>query len=366
MLSLLFKPKQRKAVFALMKEAKRRGVSVDELMDVLTPEELSEFIPPDKKERPVDVTKWGLPADDEVTTERFFSDLALAEADTAARSGDWAPAAELFAEIGADWDRRATVASWLGETAANDDTWLKTWQAARPGDPDAAVVHAEGLVRLAWQIRGGYRADETSREQFAGFFRVLEEAEDATKEAIELAPEDPTPWCTMLTLARGRQYEHERFRPLWTELMARAPLHHGGHIQALQYWCAKWGGSHELMYAFAEEAAAKSPSLAVMPLAAAHEAEIADAPAWKTKQVNAALDRLLPWLDGEGARHLSAREDRAYAALALVEAGRHTEAVEQFRKLGTHADGGVWAYYAVPKRKFLTTRYQACRHAARR
>ncbi|GAA4539627.1 DUF4034 domain-containing protein [Amycolatopsis samaneae] len=365
MLSLLFKPKERKAVFALMKEAKRRGVSVEDLMDVLTPEELAEFIPPDKKERPVDVTRWGLPADGEITTDRFFVDLALAEADTAARAGDWAPAAELLAEIGTDWDRRAAVVSSLGDAAAHDDTWLKAWQAARPGDPDAAVVHAEGLVGLAWQIRGGYTADQTSREQFTGFFRVLEQAEAATRAATELAPEDPTPWGTMITLARGRQYEHEQFRPLWNELVTRAPLHRAGHIQALQYWCAKWRGSHERMFAFAEESAAKSPSLAVLALQAAHEAEIGDAPAWKTKQVDAALDRLLPWLDEAGARHPAVREDRAYAALALVEAGRHGEAVGQFRKLGTHADGDVWSYYAVPKRKFLTTRYRACRHARR-
>ena len=50
MLSLLFKPKRRKAVLALMKAAKAAGMSVEEYTKTLTPEQLAAFLPPDKTE----------------------------------------------------------------------------------------------------------------------------------------------------------------------------------------------------------------------------------------------------------------------------------------------------------------------------
>ena len=53
-----------------------------------------------------------------------------------------------------------------------------------------------------------------------------------------MLPDDPTPWNTLLTLARGLRRDHDEFRAMWTELIARDPLHHNGHLQALQYWCA--------------------------------------------------------------------------------------------------------------------------------
>ena len=372
MLSLLFKPKRRKAVLALMKAAKAAGMSVEEYTKTLTPEQLAAFLPPDKSEPKVkmpDVALWGLPPDDQVTAEKFIADLRVAEAVEAARSEAWQPAAALLAEIGTDWDRRAAVVLELADAAAHDDGWLKAWQRARPGDPDAAVVNAQGLVHLAWQIRTSYAAEKVSREQWQSFFRVLEDAEAASGAAAKLAPEDPTPWRTMLTVARGRQYENDRFRAVWAELVARDPVHRSGHDQALQYWCEKWFGSHELMFAFAEEAAAKSPRLAVLELVAAHEAVFGDdaehRAAWQSERVGRALDRLLPWLDGEGRDHPSTRTDRAYAAKALVEQGRCDEAVEQFRHLGVHADANVWAYSGRARVEFRKTRYLACHGATR-
>jgi hypothetical protein len=92
-------------------------------------------------------------------------------------------------------------------------------------------------------------------------------------------------------------------------------------------------------------------------------------PIWRSRFVRDALDAALPWLDGEGTQHPATREDRAYAICALHHNGRHDEAVDQFRKLGGHADGYVWTFTtdvrrsADPVKQFAALRALSCRKA---
>ncbi|MFJ9781699.1 DUF4034 domain-containing protein [Amycolatopsis sp. NPDC101161] len=361
----LFNSKRRKAAVALVKAARARGMSVEDYAKTLSPAELAQYVPQDgkpKTEMP-DVALWGLPPDKDVTAAKFFADARLAEAVAAYRAGDWQPGAALLADLGTDWDRRAFAVQQLGDAAADDDAPVKAWRVT--GTADAEAVHAQGLVALAWQIRTSFAAERVSEDQWAGFFRVLEQAEEAVRAAAAAAPADPTPWYTMLTIARGRQYGNDAFREVWAELVARDPVHRQGHEQALQYWCAKWFGSHEQMFAFADEAVAKAPKLAGLGLVAAHEAEAKEVEAWKSDRTAKALDVVLPWLAGDGRDHPANLRDRAYAAKALVVAGRCDEAVEQFKVLGAHADALVWAYGGKPVFEFVKTRYLACHGATR-
>ncbi|WP_326566853.1 DUF4034 domain-containing protein [Amycolatopsis rhabdoformis] len=365
-ISLLFNPRRRKTAMALAKAARERGMTVAEFTSSLSREDLARYVAPDKKAPHVtvpDVTKFGLPPDADVTADTFVSDREIDEAERAFVSGDWKPAAQLLSEIGTGWDRRTILVRSLGEAVANDEAALDLWRDERPGDPDAAAVNAEGLVCLAWQVRSSLRAEHVSREQFQKFFAILESAKPAAQEAAALAPEDPTPWVTMLAVARGLQYENDAFREVWEQLVARDPHHLPAHNSALQYWCEKWFGSHELMWAFAEEGAAKHPKLARLPLVAAHEADYRGVKgAWRNPLVAPAVDRLLPWLDGEGRDDPGTVTSRAYAARALVELGRGEEAVEQFRHLGVHADALVWAYGNKGRiAEFKRVRYLACR-----
>ncbi|GAB3720104.1 hypothetical protein GCM10027598_33380 [Amycolatopsis oliviviridis] len=359
----LLKSRERKAVFAMMKEAKRRGVEIDELKNVMTPEEFVALLPPEKpkfKGKVPDVTRWGLPPDNEVSTKQYWTDEEVLAVQESTARGEWTGAAALLASTWGDWDRRNLVTGALGEAAATDDGWLRAWREARPGDPGAALVNAESLVHVAWEVRSGLQAKHVTEEQFAAFFRVLAQAEEAVHEASELAPADPTPWVTALAIAMGQQAENDQYLEVWAELTERDPQHRGAHTRALQYWCAKWFGSNEKMWEFAETAAAKSPKLAPLLLIAAHESEFQDVSAWRDPRVAGALDGIVAWLDGEGRDHPSTRSDRAYAAKALVENGRFDEAVEQFRHLGTRADAGIWAYSGDARGEFLATRYAAC------
>jgi hypothetical protein len=355
-LSLLFKPKELITVIRLMREAKRLGVEIEDLpTDVVA----THVLPKTHPER------YGLVPDAEVTTSTPMEDLALAAVKDDVRAGNWQNAADLVTTTLGDWDRRQRVVWALADLAAKDDTWMTAWQAARPGDPHWAVVHAMSLVSLAWDIRGSAAASETTRSQFDGFHRVLLEAREAAAVAAAVLPEDPTPWNTMLTLARGLQVSHDEFRAIWTELISRDPLHHNGHQQALQYWCRKWHGSDEMALEFALVAAAKSPKFLAWPLHAAYEAQSTSPDVWKTPAVVASLDALLDRLADQGSDTYSVRDDRGYAAFALMRLQRFEEAVGQFRALGALADAGPWDYSEQPRLVFLAFRGAAVKAMAR-
>ncbi|CAM5680497.1 hypothetical protein SCALM49S_07282 [Streptomyces californicus] len=114
-----------------------------------------------------------LPPDRQNTDSASPVPAELTAALDAVARGEWEPAAALLGRTAAerDWENRSSYAFDLGEKAAQDDTWLLAWETARPDDPDAAVVRARSTVCLAWDIRGGKRAQYTTGEQFRGFHR---------------------------------------------------------------------------------------------------------------------------------------------------------------------------------------------------
>ena len=344
----------------LGEEAKRRGITIDELTDSLTLEdkiELVERVAPGQ-----DLSPWGMAPRAELTEQRLTGVPALDDAVAAARTGNWAPAAEVLASSYGEWDYRAVAVVLLAEVAADENAWLTAWRTARPDDRHSAAIDCESLMMLAWQLRGTALAKDTPAERFAHFHRVLAAAEKSAKEAIELLPGDPTPWATLATVARGLQYDHADFDKVWQGLVERAPHHRYGHVTALQYWCAKWAGSDERMWAFAEEAAAKSPPLNVLVLQAARVA--GGDGVWRQSNVRNALDELLRWLGSEeGAASVNAHDDIGWAALALVESGRAAEAVPLFRRLGRNAGGAPWRLTAKPAFVFNSYRTKACKAA---
>jgi hypothetical protein len=339
-------PSKFKAARALTREAKRRGVSTDELGAMLTPAEVAALTAPDSTAAN-DAVRWHLVPDDDVSAEPFIEPV-LASVLAGAADLEWRPAAELLRATGTNWERRSLLICRLAEAAAEDDGWLKAWRRARPDDPHALIVHAESLVALAGRHRGN------------SFHSLLDQAEASAEEAAKALPRDPTPWVTAVTVARGLEFGPEKFGTLWTELVARGPNHRRGHEEALRYWQEKWAGPHKQMVAFAE-AAAKAPSLSALPLQVALEGD--DSGVWKSAPVRRALDSLLTWLRADGSRSPHVGVDRSFAAIALVHNKRFNEAVEQFRHLGTHADAWPWASFGDPKDAFLDFRAKATRGA---
>ncbi|MFD4655233.1 hypothetical protein ACFWP2_06315 [Kitasatospora sp. NPDC058444] len=286
---------------------------------------------------------------------------------TAAKAGDWRPAAAYLAGDAVPdvrWRRQRALA----ELAAEDDAWLRAWRAERPQDPTAALVHLDALVLLAWRIRTGAAAGEVTSEQARGFHRVLREAEEFAAEAVALAPDDPNPWVAQISVAMGLGWSNDRFRELWAEITKRDPHHWAAHNRALQYWCDKWRGSHELMHRFLDEAIAAAPAgslLAPIKLEAYWEQFVRDGDtliAWERPDVGAALDAALADLAAADPDHPRIRYAQGWLAFALTRADRFTEALAQYQALGEYIPQ-PFTDRQDPRQFFIDLRVQAVKGA---
>ncbi|MEU9376573.1 hypothetical protein AB0D94_22765 [Streptomyces sp. NPDC048255] len=292
----------------------------------------------------------------------------------AAASGDWEAAAAYVEAAGQDWQERMERVRPLAEAAAEDDAWLLAWRAARPSDPTAAVVNADTSVQVAWNVRGSLRADHTTQEQFRLFHQLLAKAQEDAHEAQRLAdPVDPTPYIVEQPIAFGLGYSHERYQQLWEQITRRDPKVLWAHYTALQFWCRKWRGSHELALAFAQKsAAAGEPGdlLSLLPLIAhfekqTDEDDLSVDTYYKEPEILAAVDAALADLAAAGADHPQAPLMRHMLAFLLFWQDRDAEAVEQFRHIDGHIGAMPWSYSGTPKRRYLYARNFAVSLVAR-
>ena len=303
-----------------------------------------------------------------VNMDPALGDLALAEARDALASGDWGPARDVLREtrhITPAWDRRSHRVRVLAEAVANS-AWVERWQVLEPLNPDAALLRAQ--VETVRALRGSN--SETAAE-----------ALERCRHAAEMAPEDPTPWVVMLTLARaadrGLKTGRDEFWRRWQEMRARDTLNRDGHHEALIYLFATWCGSHAEMYDFAYWLAREAPPgspLAVLPLVA--HAEVYRAATvgverhmqpsphahWGRDLVSADVARVLgSWLASASVPHAQADLDRNYLLHAMVFSGRvdTDEARALFDAIGSHAMRAPWSYTGDPESSFLYWRETA-------
>ncbi|MCB5169782.1 hypothetical protein LG634_33900 [Streptomyces bambusae] len=271
----------------------------------------------------------------------------------AVREGRWEPAAAVLTEIGRDWERRSAFTYLLGELAADDDTWLTAWEQTRRDCPDAAVVRARSTVVLAWNVRGAKRARYTSREQFEGFHRVLEQAGADIERAAQLNPDDPTPHIAAIWVALGLGAPRAEMDRIWAEVTARAPHHYEAHFSALQYWCKKWRGSRRLAMAFAEQAAAAAPAgslLTAFPLIAFFEHDGEDAEGTdepedvESEAMQRRVDAALRDVAAADASHPRLAEVRHLLAYYCLLQGRVDESAENFRLVDGYVGALPWRY----------------------
>lgn len=319
---------------------------------------------PSPSEQPDEAAALGLlPPERQNTKLAAPAPADLVNAVSSARAGNWEPVADLFDETAGkqDWERRASYCERLADVAADDDAWLLAWEEARPDDPGAALVRARSTTFLAWNIRGGKRAEYTTSEQFEGFHRVLARSREEHARAAALAPEgDPLPYIGEIWTGLGLGYPHADMDRLWKEITARAPHHYEAHFSALQYWCAKWRGSERLARDFAAVAAEGAPLGSLMtafPLIAHFEHDESDsAEGDRTPEMRALVDAALRDVAAADPAHPRLAEVRHLLAYFLCLQDRDEAALEQFRLVDGHVGALPWRYKGDPAAEFCRMR----------
>ncbi|GAA3207701.1 hypothetical protein MTQ10_28615 [Streptomyces sp. XM83C] len=308
--------------------------------------------------------------------ERFAPDFDPDCGDTALTSarqdvviGRWQGLRELLRATGADWEVRGHRVRMLAEACA-DRSAVEMWLAAEPDSADALVLRAatetSRVFRLAIAAGRGVPVEQ----------RRLDSAVRACLAAAEAAPDDPTPWVSLISVARlypagVRRGELARW---WDELYRRDPYSGEGHLQVLHYYSARWHGTHGLMYDFAREAAGAAPEGSPLPVLVQYA---------RVEEYRYALDAAggdrgavgLGHFGHDGAvsdvrrtwqRWISARppgpvtpaelRDVSCLAHAACLAGVRDVAAELLRLLGRRATRTPWSYTGDPARQILRWR----------
>ncbi|MFI9001940.1 hypothetical protein [Streptomyces sp. NPDC053541] len=200
--------------------------------------------------------KWtGRPAP---VLERDSGDPEVTRAREAAEAGDWT-AVRAVMEARPESADRTELLMAVADTAGVE-RWIGRVVEAEPDAPLPKLVAGLRQVSWGWEARSALRARHVSREQFEVFHERLRTAETLLYEVAEREPSWVSPWYGLQMSGRGLEVGQVTARRRFEAAVRRDPHHPGVHRQQLQQVCAKWGGSHEEMHAFAREAAFGAPA----------------------------------------------------------------------------------------------------------
>ena len=185
-----------------------------------------------------------------------MGDRELQEAIVHLRDGDWRFVEDLIT-------RRDDT--WLLRTVLHDPEadipfgCFVTWK-TQSGSANAVAHLGHALTAEAWRIRGTVYADEVTETIRNAFLAALEEAEVTLHDAAAMDPSSAEPWVGLMSTARGLELPRDEIERRFVEVHARDAFRPDACHQMLQTLCAKWIGSHEEMFDFADWIRRSSPA----------------------------------------------------------------------------------------------------------
>ncbi|MGW2567347.1 hypothetical protein [Streptomyces sp. NPDC001537] len=284
--------------------------------------------------------------------------------------GRWQGLRDLLRNTGPDWLARGHRIRLLAQACAGSST-VESWLAAEPHSGDALVLRAATETARAFNL-----AIAAGRGVPIDPHRI-DTAVTACLQAAEAYLDDPTPWISLISVARlyssgVRRQELSRW---WDELHQRDPYSVEGHLQVLHYYSARWHGSHGLMYDFARDAAGVAPTGCALPvlvqyarveeyryaLAAAQgsQSAVGLGQHWNHDGAVGDVRRTWQrWIMGRPDNGIAPGElrDLNYLAHAACNADVPDVAATLMRMLGRRATRTPWSYTGDPDQQFVRWR----------
>jgi hypothetical protein len=321
---------------------------------------------------------WFRRSRDPATAPRPTVDPALGDPDAvrlreAMARGDW-PAVRDFLTGVTDPDDHACYVD-VASRVPGAEAWLPRIVGGRRHDVLALTLAGARAVDWAWEARTAKLARDVGREQFEAFFERLKIAEEYLLEAVRHDPGATTAWCTLITVARGRNLGIAEARRRFDQVVVRHPGHVRAHGQLLQQLCHKWGGSHEAMHEFARESMMKVPAGSPLGYLVAlghleHWSQLDRDEDTRYIRADAVRAELHEAAD-RSVRHSAYRRRPGWPvahnafAMAFSLAGEQRAAAEQFAVIGSVVTQVPWCYLngRGPTAAFLASREAAHRAA---
>lgn len=143
---------------------------------------------------------------------------------------------------------------WKGSLQAVSD-----WTNAHPEDGPGWALRSATERSWAFQQRGSGPASEVTQTQADSFRMGIESSQQAAQRAADLAADHPLVRFSVVLSMTTDGIDHEEARFRYERLIEAVPNDFFGAFRALQFWCAKWYGSTDLMFDFARRAAHGRP-----------------------------------------------------------------------------------------------------------
>ncbi|NUP50645.1 MAG: hypothetical protein HOW97_25530 [Catenulispora sp.] len=297
--------------------------------------------------------------------DRAFGDPELATLRKAVQAGSWSGVELALRPVRArgDFERLSFLMAGVEDVGG---PFLLELPDRLPQDPLALTLAGVRHTAWAWEARTGHRASQVSQEQFRRFHDRLKEAEEYLFTAVELDPDSAAPWYSLCIISRGLEHGADVTRRRFEAGIRRSPGHVGLHKQMLQQLCAKWGGSHERMHSFADEALAAAPPGSglgeLVPLAhLEHWLDLDQGPDEVYIRSGSVRQRLRAAADASVFHPAFAPTTSPYPALntfamAFWLAGDKEPAARLFERIGGHATRAPWQYRGDPGQVFAVAR----------
>ncbi|MEV0185963.1 hypothetical protein AB0I54_42905 [Streptomyces sp. NPDC050625] len=175
--------------------------------------------------------------------------------------GRWQGVRDLLRATGTAWIPRGHRMRQLAQSCASTST-AESWLAAEPRNADALVLRAATETARAFHLAiAAGRGAPIDRNR-------IDAAVAACYQAANAYLEDPTPWISLISVARlyPSGVRRKEMGQWWDELYQRDPYSLEGHLQVLHYYSARWHGTHGFMYDFARDAAGVAPPGSPLPV----------------------------------------------------------------------------------------------------
>ncbi|MXM67738.1 hypothetical protein GR925_30950 [Streptomyces sp. HUCO-GS316] len=284
--------------------------------------------------------------------------------------GRWQGVRDLLRVTGADWLARGHRVRLLAQACASSST-AESWVAAEPRSADALVLRAATETARAFNVAiAAGRGVPIDQQR-------IDTAVMACLQAAEEFQDDPTPWISLISVARlyAAGVRRQELARWWDELHGRDPYSVEGHLQVLHYYSSRWHGSHGLMYDFARDAAGVAPPGCGLPvlvqyarveeyryaLYAAHGSQSAVGLGQHWGHDGAVSDvrrTWQRWIMGREQGDLRPGElrDLNYLTHAACQAGVQDVAAALLRMLGPRATRTPWSYTGNPEQQIVRWR----------
>lgn len=185
----------------------------------------------------------------------------------------------VLARLGAardDAEQQLLVLDASAERLAGDLAAVR--EALSEGDPgaderaDRLALDAAVTTSAAWNVRGGGGAETVGEDAWPVFHRMLEEADERGRQALDLVADHPGAATWRLVSGRGLGLPSDEWWHRFEVARRRRPTLYPAHFHMLQALCEKWYGTHDLMLDFGRRVARESPVGDPLPavLALAH------------------------------------------------------------------------------------------------